>query len=272
VITAETLSLILAMAATGAAGGILAGLLGVGGGIVIVPVLEILLGVVGVDPSIRMHVAVGTSLATIIPTSLSSARAHHARQSIAVDLVRYWSPFIVIGAILGTLVAGEAGSDVLYAVFGAVALLVSIKMMLPLDDRVVADDVPRGFRGSLIPTGIGFISAMMGIGGGSMSVPVMTLCNRPIHIAIGTSAVFGAFIAVPGTAGFIFTGWGNSLLPFGSLGYVNLVGFALIIPTTIAFAPVGARLAHSTSRRSLSLIFGFFLLLIAIRMGVRLFT
>ena len=110
---------------------------------------------------------------------------------------------------------------------------------------------------------------MMGIGGGSMSVPVMTLCSRPIHQAVGTSALFGAFIAVPGAIGFIYTGWGNELLPRGSLGFVNLAGFALIIPTTIAFAPIGARLAHSASRRTLGLLFGVFLLTVAVRMGLR---
>ena len=187
-----------------------------------------------------------------------------------MDLVRYWSPYIVIGAAVGTLVAGQVSSGVLYAVFGVVALLVSLKMMLPLDDKVVADAVPRGLPGMFLPGAIGFISAMMGIGGGSMSVPAMTLCNKPIHVAIGTSAVFGAFIAVPGTLGFIYTGWGNALLPFGSLGYVNLVGFALIIPTTIAFAPLGAKLAHSLRRRALSLMFGFFLMVVAVRMALRI--
>jgi len=258
------------MALTGAVGGVIAGLLGVGGGIVIVPVLEIVLGYVGVDPAARMHIAVGTSLATIIPTSISSARAHHKKHAISMGLVRYWSPYIVIGTAIGTLVAGEVSSQVLYAVFAIVALLVAIKMMLLLDEQTIASDVPRGIPGAIVPAAIGFISAMMGIGGGSMSVPIMTLCGRPIHVAVGTSALFGAFIAVPGTIGFIYTGWGNELLPYGSLGYVNLVGFALIIPTTIACAPLGAKLAHSMPKRTLSLLFGTFLLIVAVRMGLQI--
>jgi hypothetical protein len=161
----EIISLVVAMALTGAVGGLIAGLLGVGGGIVIVPVLEIVLGYVGVDPAARMHIAVGTSLATIIPTSISSARAHHKKHAISMGLVRYWSPYIVIGAAIGTLVAGEVSSQVLYAVFAVVALLVAIKMMLPLDEQTIASDVPRGIPGAIVPAGIGFISAMMGIGG-----------------------------------------------------------------------------------------------------------
>jgi len=265
----EVIPLVLAMALTGAIAGVIAGLLGVGGGIVIVPVLEIVLGVVGVDPSIRMHIAVATSLATIIPTSISSARAHHMKGAVSMDLVRYWSPFIVAGSVIGALIAGQVSSLVLYIVFGTVALVVAVKMLLPLDDRVIADDVPRGAVGAALPTVIGFISAMMGIGGGSMSVPVMTLCNKPIHTAVGTSALFGAFIAVPGTLGFIVTGWGNELLPPASLGYVNLAGFLLIIPTTIGCAPLGARLAHALPRRSLSVLFGLFLFIVAVRMALR---
>ena len=265
----ELLALVIAMALTGAAAGTLAGLLGVGGGIVIVPMLELALGYLGVDPSVRMHVAVGTSLATIIPTSLSSARAHRQRDAIAMPIVRYWSPWIIVGTLVGAYIAGRSDSATLYAVFGVVALVVGLKMMFWPEDKVIASDVPRGVAGPIVPTGIGAISAMMGIGGGSMSVPVMTLCGKPIHVAVGTSALFGAFIAVPGTIGFIATGWGNPLTPPLSLGYVNLVGFALLIPSTIAFAPLGARFAHAMTRRRLSVFFGFFLLVVAGRMMYR---
>ena len=267
----DIVAVIIAMLLTGMVGGVIAGLLGVGGGIVVVPVLEILLGIIGVDPSIRMHIAVGTSLAIIIPTSLSSARTHYQEKAVLMDVVRYWGPYIVLGATIGALVAGRVTAEVLYAVFGLVALCVAIKMILPLDEKVIAAEIPGRIAGALVPAGIGFISAMMGIGGGSMSVPGMTLCGKPMHQAVGTSALCGAFIALPGSIGFVYTGWGNALLPFGSLGYINLVGFALIIPASIAFAPVGARLAHSISRRRLSVIFGLFLLTVAIRMGWRVF-
>jgi len=265
----DLLILVVAMLLTGAAGGLLAGLLGIGGGIVVVPVLEIVLGSIGVDPAVRMHIAIGTSLATIIPTSIASALAHHRRNSVSIDLVKYWSPYIVLGAFVGSAIAGATSGQSLAAIFAIVAGFSAIKMMLSLDDKTIADDVPRGIIGPIAPTTVGVISAMMGIGGGSLSVPFMTLCNKPVHLAVGTSAVFGAFIAVPGAIGFIYAGLGNELLPTGSLGYVNLFGLAFIVPTTIAFAPLGAKLAHALPRRNLSLLFGVFLFVVAIRMAYK---
>lgn len=262
----ELAILAIAMLATGIAGGVIAGLLGVGGGIVIVPVLEFVLELLGVSADIRMHVAVATSLAVIVPTSISSTRAHHLRGAVDIDLAKRWAPFIVVGAAIGIVIASRVGGSVLTGVFGAVALLVAIKMVLPLDQRTLAAEVPRGPATALIPTTIGTISTMMGIGGGSMTVPVLTLMSEPIHKAVGTSALFGLVIAIPGAIGFVYAGWGNELLPAGSLGFVNMIGFAFIAPTTVLAAPLGARLAHALSRRHLSLLFGLFLLLISVRM------
>ncbi len=262
----EFLPLALAMLVTGIAGGVLAGLLGVGGGIVIVPVLEWALELIGVPVEFRMHIAVGTSLAVIIPTSISSARAHHKRGSVDLELARRWVPFILAGAIFGTIIASKVGGPVLSAVFGVVALLVAIKMALPLDDRTFTSEVPRGWITAPLPAAIGTISTMMGIGGGTLTVPSLTLLGEPIHRAVGTSALFGLLISVPGALGFIATGWGVTELPVGSIGYVNLIGIALIAPTTVLAAPLGARIAHALSRRQLSLMFGLFLLLVAIRM------
>jgi uncharacterized membrane protein YfcA len=267
----ELVTLSVAMIFTGVVGGILAGLLGVGGGIVIVPMLEFALGFIGVDPSIRMHIAVATSLATIIPTSISSSRAHFKRQSVDVDLAKRWAVFILVGALAGTWVASQVNSQVLSAIFAVVALLVALKMMLPLDNKTFTDEVPKGPAVAAAPTLIGFISTMMGIGGGSLSVPTLTLMGEPIHRAVGTAALFGLFIAIPGTLGFMVTGYGNPLLPTGSIGYVNLIGLALIAPTTVLAAPLGAKLAHSMEKRQLSLLFGTFLLIVAIRMIIRTF-
>ncbi len=265
----ELLSLIVAMLVTGAVGGILAGLLGVGGGIVIVPALEVALGILGVDIAVRMHIAVATSLATIIPTSISSAAAHYRKESIDVSVVKYWSPFILIGAIAGTIIAAHVTGQALAGVFAVVALLVAINMMRPVQEKTIWNVVPRGIVGSLIPASIGTISTLMGIGGGSMSVPAMTLMSKPIHLAVGTSALLGLVIALPAAAGYIVAGWGIELLPAWSLGYVSLVGFALITPATVLFAPLGAKLAHSLSRPALSRLFGLFLFIVAIRMGYR---
>jgi uncharacterized membrane protein YfcA len=265
----ELITLGVAMLLTGVVGGILAGMLGVGGGIVIVPMLEFALGMAGVDPSIRMHIAVATSLATIIPTSISSSRAHFKLGAVDVSLARRWAIWIFIGALLGTWVASQVHSRVLSAIFAAVALLMALKMILPLDGKTLTESVPRGPVVIPAPTLIGFISTMMGIGGGSMSVPILTLLGEPIHRAVGTAALFGLLIAIPGTLGFMVTGYAHPMLPYGSIGFVNLIGFALIAPTTVLAAPLGARLAHAMNRRHLTLFFGVFLLIVAVRMILR---
>jgi len=268
----EIASLVVAVLLAGAIGGVLAGLLGVGGGIVIVPVLEAALAFVGVDPSVRMHIAVATSLATIIPTSISSARAHYRRDSIDFNVIRYWSPWIVVGAAVGIGIAANVGAEFLAAVFAIVALTVAIKMALPLDDKSLANDIPRGVFGPAIPVGIGTVSTLMGIGGGTLSVTAMTLSNKPIHLAVGTASLFGLVIALPATLGYIISGWDNALLPAASLGYVNVLGFAVISPATVLFAPLGAKIAHALPRRRLSILFGIFLFIVAVRMGLRAFA
>ena len=262
----EYLLLAAVMLLTGGIGGILAGLLGIGGGIVIVPVMEAALASIGVDEAIRMHVAVATSLATIVPTSVASSRAHHRRQSVDVALAKRWAVFVLLGSLAGTLIASQVHSRTLALIFAAMTLVIGIKMMLPLDGRVLAPGIPRGPLVPAIPAGIGALSSMMGIGGGTLSVTTLTLFNEPIHRAVGTAALFGLFISIPGTAGFIVTGWGEPRLPPGSLGYVNLIGFACIAPATFLAAPLGAKIAHGLSRRRLSLLFGAFLFIVSLRM------
>jgi uncharacterized membrane protein YfcA len=254
------LPLALAMLLTGVVGGLLAGLLGVGGGIVIVPVLDTALQLTGVDPAIRMHVAVATSLAVIIPTSISSTRAHRARGALDRTLVRQWGPWMFAGALLGGALA---------ALFGVVALLVAVKMILPLHNALISKEIPRGLLAPAIPLGIGSLSSMLGIGGGTLSVPVLTLMNQPIHRAVGTAALFGLLIGLPGAFGYVVSGWGDPRLPPGSLGYVNVIGLALIAPVSVLVAPIGARLAHRLDKRQLSVAFGLFLLLVAVRMLLR---
>jgi len=262
----EIAIMVAAMIATGIVSGIIAGLLGVGGGIVMVPVLDFVLVMLGVPIEIRMHIAVATSLAVIVPTSIASAKAHHVRGAVDVDLVNRWAVFIVLGSVAGIVIASRVDGTVLSAIFGIMALVVAVKMALPIDDKTLTDEVPRGLVINVVPTIIGGISSMIGIGGGSMTVPALTLMNTPIHRAVATSALFGLFISLPGTIGFIVAGWGNELLPVGSLGFVNLLGFFLIAPISVLAAPVGAKIAHAASRRTLNSIFAVFLLLIAIRM------
>lgn len=265
----QWLMLAVAMLATGCVAGVLAGLFGIGGGIVIVPVLEAALGFLGVDPAIRMHVAVATSLATIIPTSVSSTLAHHRRQSVDFDIVRRWAVFVLIGALLGAWIASQVHSRVLALVFATLALLVAAKMVLFPETRNLASAVPRGPLMPVIPTAIGCFSSMMGIGGGTFSVMTLSLFNVPIHRAVGTAALFGLTISLPATLGFIVTGWGDLRLPAGSLGFVSLVGFAVIAPATVLTAPLGARIAHGLSQKRLGMLFGAFLLLVSLRLFYR---
>jgi uncharacterized membrane protein YfcA len=255
-----------AMLATGCVAGVMAGLFGIGGGIVIVPVLELVLGFLGVDPAIRMHVAIATSLATIIPTSLSSARAHHKKQAVDFDIVKRWAFFVLAGALAGAWIAAQVHSRVLAIIFATLALFVAIKMLLMPTSRNITDDVPHGPLVLLIPTAIGCLSSMMGIGGGAFSVMTLTLFNQPIHRAVGTAALLGLAISLPGTLGFVAAGWNDARVPPGSFGYVSLIGLALIAPASVLAAPIGARIAHSFSEKKLSMLFGAFLVIAAARL------
>ena len=270
--TLSWLPMLAALLAAGAAGGLLAGLLGVGGGIVIVPVLDLALVAAGVDPAVAMHVAVATSMATIVPTSISSSRSHAKRGSIDFAVVRRWSVPIVVGALAGSLVASSVDARVLAGVFGVVAALAALKMVLPLDHVVLRSSIPGGLAGATIPGSIGAISAMMGIGGGTLSVPSMTLCGEPVHKAVGTAALLGLWISVPATVGYLLAQPGGASMPPWTMGWVSLPGFAIIAPVAWLVAPLGARLAHSLDRRKLSAAFGVFLLVVAGRMLYRLFS
>jgi len=256
------------MLATGAVAGVLAGLFGIGGGIIVVPVLVVALEFLGVDAAIRMHVAVATSLATIIPTSIASARAHRQRQAVDFDIVRRWAIFVLCGALLGTWTATQLHSRTLAIVFASLASLVALIMIFLPRVRNLTDKVPHGPWVPVIPLFIGCASSMMGIGGGTFSVMALTLFNQPIHRAVGTAALLGLVISLPGTLGFIISGWQDVRVPFGSLGYVNVIGFALLAPTTVWTAPLGARLAHRFAPHQLSLLFGLFLLVAAARLAL----
>jgi len=270
---ANWLPVIAALVAAGAAGGLIAGLLGVGGGIVLVPALDVALAAAGVDHAVSLHVAVATSMATIVPTAISSSRAHASRNAVDFAVVKRWSVPIVVGALAGSLAAAHVNSQVLAAVFGTVALLSALKMLLPLDHVVLRPSLPGGIVGTLIPAFIGAISAMMGIGGGTLSVPTMTLCGEPVHKAVGTAALLGLWIALPATAGYLLARPAEAAaLPPLTIGYVSLVGLALVAPISWLVAPLGARLAHSLDRRKLSAAFGLFLLVVAIRMLYRVLS
>lgn len=255
-----------ALVATGALAGVLAGLLGVGGGIVIVPVLSVILAVLGVEEEILMHVAVGTSLLTIIPTSIASARSHARRGAVEWPLVRRWGASIVAGAVLGGIAAAFLESKDLSLVFAVIALAVALFMLLRREGRPLFGGLPRGLAGQPIPLAIGGISTLMGIGGGTLGVPVLSACAYPVRQAVATASVFGLLIAVPGAAGFVVAGWGAGDLPPFSLGYPNLLGLVCIAPLTIVFAPLGARIAHTIRPGLLRGLFALFLVATSIKM------
>lgn len=254
------------MLATGMVAGVLAGLLGVGGGIVIVPVLSLALPVLGVEPEILMHVAVGTSLLTIIPTSIASARSHARRGAVDWGLIKRWGATIVAGAVLGGIAAAYLQSAQLSLVFGAIAFGVALFMLIRREGRPLFDGLPRGLLGQPIPLLIGGLSTLMGIGGGTLGVPLLSACAYPVRNAVATASLFGLLIAVPGTAGFVLAGWGHPDLPAFSLGYPNLLGLLCIAPLTILFAPLGARIAHSIRPQLLRMLFALFLLVTATKM------
>lgn len=256
----------------GIAGGVLAGLLGVGGGIVIVPALYLALSSVGMDPAITMQVAVGTSLATIVFTSLSSGYGHFKRGAIDIKLLRLWAPSLLVGVIIGALLGGYVSGLILVGVFAVVAALVAIDMIFhkPTDDLAV-----RSFSKlvwAALGTVTGALSAMMGIGGGTIGVPLLNFLGYDIRRAVGTSAAIGFIIGLPGAVVYVLTGLGAEGLPPFSLGYVNLVAAAIIIPLTSSFAHVGVKLAHSIPRRALRFAFGIFLMITSLRMFLDLFS
>lgn len=263
------LALILAVA--GLVAGLIAGLLGVGGGIVLVPVLDMALRRGGFPAEWCMHVAVATSLAAIVPTAISSSRAHHQRGGIDWSLVRAWAPGMMLGGLAGSLLASRVPDAALTTVFAVVAALAALKMFLPLDHLRLAERVPKGLPGNLIALTIGGVSSMMGIGGGTLSVPTMTMTGGPIHTAVGTAAFFGLLLAVPGTVGYLLAA-SVPALPGLTLGLVSFAALLVVAPLSMLTAPLGARLAHALERRTLSRLFGVFLGLVALRMLYRTFN
>lgn len=265
---AEILFLVAVFLAAGAAAGLLAGLLGVGGGIVVVPVLYHVVPRFAADQGPHMHVAVGTSLAVIVLTAAISARRHHRRGAVDGALLKGWAPAVVAGVAAGAAVAGYVATPVLNGVFAGVAAAVAVRLAVwpdiaPVRSRLPAPPWQWGF-----PLGIGAVSSLMGIGGGTLTVPVLTACGYPMTRAVGTAAAVGVVIAVPGAVGFAVAGWGVPGRPPFSIGYVNLPGVVCLAPATMLAAPWGVRFAHHLPGRVLRWVFAAFLAVVAVRMAV----
>ncbi len=245
--------------------GLLAGLLGIGGGGIMVPILYEVFSAIGVDEAVLMHLCVGTSLAVIMPTSLRSFHSHKAKGAVDMDIIRSMVLPVVAGVVIGTLVARYSSSTILTVIWAGAATMMSLKMFFGRESWKLGDDIPGNPGRALYGLFIGTISTLMSIGGGAFVTMMMTLYGRPIHQAVGTSSGFGPMIAIPGTLGFIWAGWGVAGVPPGSLGYVSLLSAAIIVPVSVLAAPLGVRMAHGISRRKLELFFATFLALVASR-------
>lgn len=257
--------LALALTAGGLLTGFLAGLLGIGGGGIVVPVLYELFRIAGVSDSIRMQVCVATSLAIIIPTSLRSMRSHWVHGAVDFSVIRSLGPWIIVGAALGVFIASHAPSDFLKGVFVASTLFMASRIAFGAAGAIAAEELPGQPWDGLAGSGIGLISTLIGIGGGVYITAYMKLFGWPIHKAVGTASGFGPVIAIPAVIGYIVEGWG---VPVGiplSLGYVSMAGAIVVAPLSVFAAPIGVKVAHSLSRRTLEYIFIAFLLTVAIR-------
>lgn len=248
-----------ALVAVGCVSGFLAGLLGIGGGAVVVITLYEAFSAIGVEPSLRMHLATGTALAVLAPTTFSSFRAHMAKGAVDLALVRRLALPVVGGVLGGILVAKSSGGGVLKWVWIVMGTFLATKMLLGKEHWRLGDAIPKNPLVEAYAAFVGFISALMSIGGGAYMTMLMTLYGRPLHQAVATSSAFGPLIAVPAMIGFAWAGWGREGLPPGSVGYVSLVGAAIVVPFGMWLAPVGARLAHRLSRRTLELAFAAFM-------------
>ncbi len=257
---------VLGLMVTGVFSGLAAGLLGIGGGAIIVPALSTSLSLLGYDSDVVQHVAVGTSLAIIIPTGIMSARAHHKRGALDTKTLRLWVPFIVAGTFIGGLMAGYFSGDVLRIVFAVMAFLIAANIVSAWQTKVMGHLHGSGVTHRVSAFVVGYISSLMGIGGGSLSVPTLVAFGASMHAAVGTSAALGVAIALSGTLGFIISGWGESGLPPLSLGYINLVAMVLVAVLAAIFAPFGAALAHRLDQKTLKYVFAAFLVAVGLNM------
>lgn len=262
---ATLLPLVAALAVAGALIGFLAGIFGIGGGAISVPVFYEVFQTLGHPPEVAMPLAVGTSLAVIVPTSIQSSRGHFRRGTVDMDLLRLWALPVLVGVLVGAVIARYARPEVFQLVFVAVAAVNATKLLAGGSGWRLRDSLPSRAALRVYGGGVGLVSALMGIGGGAVSNLILTLHNVPIHRAVSTSAGVGVLIAIPGTLGYMMAGWGRTDLPADAIGFVSLATFALTIPTSLLTTRFGVALAHRLSRQHLERAFGLFLLAVCLR-------
>ncbi|MFY9953719.1 sulfite exporter TauE/SafE family protein [Bradyrhizobium sp.] len=275
---AELIELALLLVAVGALAGFLAGVFGIGGGAVLVPVFYECFRLAGVPLEVRMPLCVGTSLAVIIPTSISSFRAHYLRGAVDMAILKIWWLPIVTGVIAGSITARYAPERLFKYVFVMVAWSAAARLLLAREDWKFGDDVPKGplmrFYGFLV----GILATLMGVGGGLFSNLLMTFYGRPIHQAVATSSALAVLISIPGALGYVYAGWPvaarfpdvAALQPPLALGYVSLIGAVLVMPSSLLSAPLGVRCAHAMSKRMLEIAFGIYMFIVGGRFLISL--
>lgn len=266
----EILPFVAALVVAGLVSGFLAGLFGIGGGAVLVPVFYQMLGALDVPEQIRMHLAVGTSLAIILPTAIQSFSKHRARGAVDIDLLRSFLVPVPLGVVCASIVTAFISGAGLRVIFAVMALLIAFKLLFGRDSWKLGADLPGQAARAAAGWIIGFLSTFMGIGGGVFNNTFMTLYGRSMHQAVATSSGVGVLIAVPGFLGYVLAGMGITGAPPFTLGYVNLLMVALVIPITMLTAPLGVRAAHALSKRSLEIAFGLFLVTVSARFFISL--
>jgi uncharacterized membrane protein YfcA len=276
----DLVELALLLVFVGAVSGFLAGIFGIGGGAVLVPVFYECFRLAGVPLEVRMPLCIGTSLAIIIPTSISSFRAHYRRGAVDMEILKLWWLPVVVGVVAGSVVARFAPERLFKIVFVCVAFSAATRLFLARDNWKFGDVVPTGPLMRLYGFMIGILSTLMGVGGGLFANLLMTFYGRPIHQAVATSSALAVLISIPGALGYVYAGWPAAarfpdvvaLQPPFALGYVSLIGALVVMPTTLITAPIGVRVAHALSKRRLEVAFGSYLFIVGGRFLISLLT
>jgi uncharacterized membrane protein YfcA len=276
----ELVELALMLVGVGAISGFFAGVFGIGGGAILVPVFYECFRLAGVPLEVRMPLCIGTSLAIIIPTSISSFRAHHARGAVDMEILKAWLIPIVIGVVAGGVTARYAPERLFKIVFVCVAWTAAARLILGRASWKLGDEFPQGPLMKIYGFIVGLLSTLMGVGGGLFLNLLMTFYGRPIHQAVATSSALAVLISIPGAIGYVYAGWPAAAhypdvtalqLPF-ALGYVSLIGALLVMPTSLLVAPLGVRVAHAMSKRTLELAFGSYLFIVGSRFVISLLS
>ena len=274
----ELVELALMLVAVGALSGFFAGIFGIGGGAILVPVFYECFRLAGVPLEVRMPLCIGTSLAIIIPTSIRSFHAHHARGAVDLEILKTWWLPVVIGVIAGSVTARYAPERLFKIVFVGVAWSAAARLLLARDNWKLGDELPKGPLMRVYGFIVGLLSTLMGVGGGLFSNLLMTFYGRPIHQAVATSSALAVLISIPGALGYIYAGWPAAArypdvtalqVPF-AVGYVSLIGALLVMPTSLLTAPLGVRAAHAMSKRTLEVAFGCYLFIVGSRFVISL--